>query len=41
LAAIETGDLVAQLEQEFHDTGADIAGSTDDTDSHVCDIPRG
>jgi hypothetical protein len=40
LAAIETDDLVTQLEQEFHDTGADIAGSTDDTDSHACNTPR-
>jgi hypothetical protein len=34
LPAIEAGDLVALLQEQAHDTRADVTGSADDTNSH-------
>ena len=39
LPAIETGDLVALLEQVPHEARADIAGATDDADFHARNPP--
>src|SRR4029450_5323983 len=39
LPAIETGDLVALLEQGPHEARADMAGATDDADFHARNPP--